>query len=144
MRLVALLLCLSSVAVCGDRVPFQVTCRPVFKATEQLESKPRCVTIDGIDYDLDPILAEHKTDWTWPGGTEQSLREHLKATHKATGLEALSRSELAKLHAVLHDREQRAKTPQLTAPPVPQSRCPGGVCPIPSATRTRRGFFLWR
>lgn len=121
------------------------TCLPV----ESNSKHPRCVTINGIDYDIEPILAEHRRDWTWPGGTEQSLRDHLKAEHDVTGIEKLSRSELAKIHAVIHEREKKTRSipaaPPVVKPLASPSRCPGGVCPSPTVNRPRGGFlFRWR
>lgn len=146
MRSLILFLALISLVAASDRKPIRVTCRPVFKATVT-ERKPRCVTIDGIDYDLEPILSEYRRPWTWPGMTESSLRQHFANDHQTTGLDSLTFDELQKLHAVLHERETATTRTQQAPPPVaaPQSRCPGGVCPSPSTTGSRsRLFFRWR
>jgi len=148
MRSIGLLLLICSTLAAGDRVPFRVTCRPVFtpNACLPVESKPRCVSIDGVDYDLDPLLNEYRRAWTWPGNTEQSLRNHFATDHKTTGLDSLTFTELKKLHAVLHERELATKAKPAVTPPAPvRSGCPGGVCPSPSYQTPRRGmFFRWR
>lgn len=117
-----------------------------------------CVTVDGIDYDLDTILSEWREDWTWPkedgsygGSTEVSLRKHLSdPRHKVTGIENLDFETLKKIHSVLHAREEavEASKPKVIpkvkpAPPKPvqgtpraYSPCPGGVCPRPKRSQS--------
>jgi hypothetical protein len=146
MRTLALLLALASLAVANDRQPIRVTSRPVFtpNACLPVEIKSRCVTIDGIDYDVEPILTEYRRAWYWPGNTEQSLRVHFKTSHRTRGIDSLTFDELQKLHAVLHERELRVKIKTTTQAPV-RSACPGGVCPTNNATGSRsRLFFRWR
>lgn len=123
-----------SVALAGGRLPVRVTLRPVYVVTSH------CVTIRGVDYDLEPILTEYRTEWTWPGGTLQTLREHLRDEHQVTGLDGLSDREIRKLHAVLHERAKKVARassgpPVVRIGPVSSSRCPGGVCPVPSGSR---------
>lgn len=154
MRFIIALLLLCSSLIAGDRVPFRVTaCRPVFVPNVCLpECKPVCVTIDGVDWDLDKIRAEYRTPWTWPNGTEASLRSHLKATHRIKDIDRIGFDDLKMIHAVIHERE-RVKTKLHSPPAMPTqsspSRCPGGVCPSPGATRStwtsrQRGFLFWR
>lgn len=147
MRLIVGWLTLCSLVIAEDRRPFRVTCRPVFipNACLPVESPVHCVTIDGIDWDLDKIRAEFRTSWTWPGTTEASLRKHLASEHRTQGLDRLSFDDLRKVHAVIHEREKHAKatSPLIRASPAPRtSTCPGGVCPAPN--RSRGLFFKWR
>lgn len=138
MRYVLLVLSMVSLVSAGDRKPVMVTVRPVFVATVH------CITVRGVDYDLEPILAEYRVEWTWPGGTEQTLREHLREEHGVTGIESLTDRDIRKLHAVLHERAKKAVSHSaIRASPAPrQSSCPGGVCPVPN--RSRGLFFKWR
>lgn len=121
----------------GSRRPVLVTSRPVYVATVH------CVTIKGVDYDLEPILLEYRSEWTWPGATEQTLREHLAREHQVTGIESLTFAQVRKLHAVLHERAKKVTVvtaaPQQVLIKASPSRCPGGVCP----TQPRR-FLLPR
>lgn len=108
------------------------------------EAGPICVTIDGVDWDIEKIRDEYHTPWTWPEGTEASLRKHLAREHHVIGLERLSFADVKKIHAVIHERERAAKPLTLSRPapapaPVYRSTCPGGVCPAP-----RRGWFQWK
>lgn len=112
-------------------------------------SEVLCVTIAGVDYDLDDILKDYRTDWTWPGMTEESLREHLAGgPHRVTGIDELPFATVKKLHAALHEREERqAKAAQPKS--APRLNCPGGVCPQPQyqivPQYQRRGLFgRWR
>lgn len=147
MRTLALLVLIGSTLNAGDRVPFRVTCRPVFvpNACLPVEAKPLCVTIDGVDWDLGKIRAEYRTAWTWPGMTEQSLRQHLAKEHRVSRLDKLAFDDLKRIHAVIHEREKavRPAAVPIRASPAPrQSSCPGGVCPAPN--RSRGLFFKWR
>lgn len=129
------------VAHAGDRRPVLVTSRQFVVATV------RCVTIQGVDYDLQPILLEYRREWTWPGDTEATLRAHLRDEHKVTGIESLSDREIRKLHAVLHERAKAAQVrATIRADPVVRSGgCPGGVCPAPQRVFSprRRLLFHW-
>jgi len=148
MRSIVILFALVAGLVAEDRAPIRVTCRPVFVPNVGLpvESTPHCVTIDGIDWDIDKLRAEYRTRWTWQGNTEQALRSHLATEHRIEGIERLSFSDIQKVHAVIHEREQKAlhaRSQVIRASPAPRaSMCPGGVCPAPS--RSRGLFFKWR
>jgi hypothetical protein len=125
---------------------------PRFEPTvpSQADVPPLCITVDGVDIDLDELLSEYQNAWTWPktdgshgGEDEESIRHHLSdPKHSVQGIEALDFETLKKVHAVLHEREERAKEaaaktvkPVVKSLPVllPQasSSCPNGVCPIP-------------
>lgn len=121
--------------------------------TPPATAETRCITVDGVDYDLDTILAEYNTTWTWPkldgshgGDDEASLRKHLSdPRHKVTGIENLDFETLKKVHSVLHAREEAVEASKLKAvpkatPALPKTvqgtprgsgPCPGGVCPAP-------------
>jgi hypothetical protein len=128
--------------------------------------RPACITVDGVDYDLDTILSEYTSPWTWPteggqygGKDEKSLRLHLSSDgHQVTGIENLDFETLKKVHAVLHEREEalaaskHKPVPKVKpAPPravqgTPRASgpCPGGVCPAPQQyyqPEQRQGFF---
>lgn len=154
MRFILAFILLCSSLLAGDRVPFRVTCRPVFVANTGLsvEQPTLCVTIDGVDWDLDKIRAEYRTAWTWPDGTEASLRTHLRASHRIKDIDRISYDDLKKIHAVIHERE-RVKLKSSPPPAMPTQSspvgCPGGVCPSPRSTRStwnsrQRGFLFWR
>jgi hypothetical protein len=147
MRTLALLLALASFASAEDRQPIRVTCRPVFVPNVGLpvEAIPHCVTIDGIDWDIDKLRAEYRGPWTWPDMTEQSLRRHMASEHRVPEIDRISFDDLKVIHSVIHEREQRTlKTKSMPSVPV-RSNCPGGVCPSPMSTRSRSGFFFrWR
>lgn len=68
-----------------------------------------CVTIDGIDTDLDRYIADNYEDpWTWTGEqSEQGLRLHL-AEHGVTNIDNVPFPTLRKLHAALHEKEAMA------------------------------------
>jgi len=126
---------------------------PRFESTvpSQADVPPLCITVDGVDIDLDELLSEYQNAWTWPktdgshgGDDEESIRHHLSdPRHGVQGIDALDFETLKKVHAVLHEREERAKeaATKATKPPVvkslpvilPQasSNCPNGVCPVP-------------
>lgn len=90
-----------------------------------------CVNVNGVDYDLDVMLSEWKRNWTWPGNTETSLRQHLRQPpHIVGGIDDLPYDTIKRIHAVLHERELRA-TPAKSPAILPRSNCPGGVCPTP-------------
>lgn len=141
-RVLAMWLMLPSMLSAGERPHFVVTVPPRFVAnTCKPKTAPapidyRCVKIAGVDHDLDAILKEYRREWTWPGMTEQSLRNHLRE-HQIANYDGLTFNELKKLHAALHERE--AAKPAQVAVPV-ASPCPGGVCPNPGYAPTRR----WR
>ena len=146
MRAIILFLALASLVTASDRKPVRVTCRPVFVPNVGLPvtEKPVCVTIDGIDWDLDKLRFEYRGPWTWPDMTETSLRRHMAIEHRVPDINRIFFSDLKMIHAVIHEREQqtlKTKTPPVAAP---QSRCPGGVCPSPTTTARSRLFFRWR
>lgn len=148
MRAFAVLLVLHSLVIADERKPFLVTAPTKYVATVSKAAEPAalCITIDGVDWDLDKIRAEYHTPWSWPGNTEKSLRSHLAAEHHIQGLDQLSFDDVRKIHAVIHEREQsalRARSQPIRASPAPRaSSCPGGVCPAPN--RSRGLFFKWR
>lgn len=125
----------------GFSSPSHDTAQPLFT----LDLPTLCVTIDGIDYDLDEILKSYVVPWTWPGTDEKTLREHLHSErHKVGGIDELSFEELKKLHAAIHEREKPVvKDP----PPVrqqPVRSCPSGNCPVPQSqqwSQPRYGLF---
>ena len=126
---------------------------PRFEPTtpSQADVPAICITVDGVDVDLDELLSEYQNAWTWPktdgshgGDDETSIRQHLTdPRHAVTGIDGLDFETLQKVHAVLHEREERAKeavakaskSPVVKSLPVllPQagSSCPNGVCPVP-------------
>lgn len=139
----------------GLNVPPPVT--PTSPVLPDEPDPPFCVTVDGIDYNLDEILSEYKGTWTWPsvdgshnGTDERSLRLHLSSgRHRVTGLDGLDFDTLKKVHSVLHEREEAlaASKPKVgvEVKPAPQrpiqslprasSPCPGGVCPQPQRSK---------
>lgn len=166
----AITLALTSPGFAGDG-PFLVTDAPIFHATEHAAGAGEsgrlyspaahepvlqspavlCITVRGIDYDLEPILATKTAEWTWPGGTEASLRDHLWIAHGIAATARLPFVTLRKIHAVYHEREEAERkratvTTKTTSTAV--SNCPGGVCPAPAyrmqTTTTRRGRQWFR
>ena len=143
MKPLLLLFVMASCVAAGDRKPVMVTVRPVFVATV---TEAHCVTIDGVDWDLDKIRAEYRTPWSWPGMTEQSLRLHLTSEHRVVGLERLSFDDVRRIHSVIHERERvtiKVKSPTIRADPARVSQCPGGVCPAPGGVR-QGWLFQWQ
>lgn len=162
----AITLALTSPGFAGDG-PFLVTDAPIFHATEPnaagageqkrtVHSPPsqdaapqspavHCITVKGVDYDLAPILATRSADWTWPGGTESSLRSHLRDSHGITGIDALPFVDVRKIHAVYHEREAATVNRSVQQVTIPRavSNCPGGVCPQPSYQATQRRGLRW-
>jgi hypothetical protein len=143
MRVLLCVLCLCA-AVRAEYEPLRVTVieySPLTaKRIPRAVQRALCIKVRGVDYDLEPLLAEYRVEWSWPGGTEQSLRDHLRDDHGVTGIETLSDREIRKLHAVLHERTKRTARaasgpPIVTFGPVRSSACPGGVCPVPSRSR---------
>lgn len=140
MRTLAALLLLTSSAVSAP--PYLVNAPHKYEVTTKVESQPPlCIKINGIDQDLDAILTTPSQLWTWPGMTESSLRRHLAVEHGVEEIETLTFSQIKKIHAVLHEREQKQK-PAAPKQPAQRSGCPGGNCPQ-SAPRRRGLFFNW-
>lgn len=139
MRLLAVLVLLTSSVVAGP--PYLVNAPHKYEVTPRVSAAPSCIKINGIDYDLEPILSTPSQSWTWPGMTEASLRRHLATEHGVEDIDALSFGQVKKIHAVLHEREQKPK-PAVPRQPAQRSGCPGGNCP--QSQPRRRGFlFNW-
>jgi hypothetical protein len=135
-----------SCLVCGattsaaDRKPVMVTVRNVVVPTV---TETYCVTIDGVDWDLNKLRSEYRVPWTWPDMTEASLRKHMASDHRVPEIDRISFEDLKVIHSVIHEREQKQlKTRPTPSVPV-RSACPGGVCPSPMS-RKSRGFLFWR
>lgn len=159
MKPLALLLILASSLVAEDRPRFIAN---VVKA-DAVPVNPApalCVTIAGVDWDIEQIDAEYKRAWTWPGMTESSLKAHLRE-HEVTGFDGLSFGQLQRVHAVIHEREAATVRQSRIVEPATgkqslqvqpatirnsrtvQSGCPGGVCPQYQPAM-RQGWFGFR
>lgn len=121
---------------------------------------PSLAKVDGSDKDcntysypkktvyVQPVVSEYKARWTFPG----DLTTHLQTTH-GQSVSGMSVADQLRLHDSLHDSAPKtsyqvvrsapvvsypvARMPQVrTVPMYSTSNCPGGVCPMPSRTRT--------
>lgn len=123
---------------------------------------PSLAKVDGADKDcstysypkkmvyVQPVVSEYKARWTFPG----DLTTRLQSSH-GQNVSEMSVDDQLKLHDSLHDANgtvvsrtvTRSVAPIVSYPVVrvPQvryspvystSNCPGGVCPVPSRTRT--------
>ena len=145
MRSLLLLIVWASCAHAGER--FVVTAPPRFE-TRTVERVRVCVKVRGIDTDIQSLEKECFRAWSWPGGTEEALRAHLRE-HGVTELEGVPLESLKKIHAAIHERELKAapvqSSPAPATPAYVAPRCPGGVCPAPvqSVRRSRLRLFSW-
>jgi len=147
MKSLVCLVLLSSLVSAG---PILVTAPPKFIPTTTANPAPAlCVTIAGVDWDVEQIDAEYKRAWTWPGMTESTLKAHLRE-HEATGFDGLSFAQLQRIHAVIHEREAATIRQSRIVQPATirssrtvQSGCPGGVCPQ-YRPAMRQGWFGFR
>lgn len=155
MKSLVCLVLLSSLVSAG---PILVTAPPKFVPTTTAKTAHAlCVTIAGVDWDIEQIDAEYKRAWTWPGMTESSLKAHLRE-HDVTGFDGLSFEQLQRIHAVIHERESVVqdylttenatfRQPRIVQPATIRSSrtvqsCPGGECP--QYRSTRQGWFSFR
>jgi len=121
---------------------------------------PSLAKVDGSDKDcntysypkktvyVQPLVSEYKARWTFPG----DLTTHLQTTH-GQNVSGMSVADQLKLHDSLHDGSVVSRTVTKSVAPVVSypavrmpvvrsvpvystSNCPGGVCPVPSRTRT--------
>lgn len=93
-----------------------------------------------------------KSEWTWPGGSKQSLRSHLARTHGIPS-DVLATMTLAQLRAVhnsdhdgMLDRAE-LRAGEIGVVPMPADRrnvgCPSGACPTGRVV-PRRVFRIFR
>lgn len=121
---------------------------------------PSLAKVDGADKDcntysypkktvyVQPVVSEYKARWTFPG----DLTTRLQTSH-GQNVSGMSVADQLKLQDSLHDGSVVSRTVTRSVAPVvsypvvrvPQvrytpvystSNCPGGVCPVPSRTRT--------
>lgn len=142
-------------SLCAGAERFVVTapphfcCPPAATKNEEPRTKnvPLCVKVSGIDTDVETLEKECYRAWSWPGGTQASLEQHLRE-HGVSEFEGLPLESLKKIHAAIHERELRSRPPIRADPqsttknhePRTPNPCPGGVCPSPGAYRPTR----WR
>lgn len=142
-------------SLCAGAERFVVTapphfcCPPAVTKNEEprTNNAPLCVKVSGIDTDVETLEKECYRAWSWPGGTQASLEQHLRE-HGVSEFERLPLESLKKIHAAIHERELRSRP--VSAQPTTKNQqprtlspCPGGVCPAPTYTRQSQRFRLF-
>ena len=138
----AILLSMLPTIVAAEKVPrFSVLVPPV-RIEHKLQPVP-------LVRDYQPT---YRTTWTWPGGTEFSLRRHLiqdgRHGFDANEINRMTFAQLKAVHSSDHehtlDRKRIHEVPNEPKRVIVQrptaTSCPGGVCPI-NARPVRRGLF---